>query len=379
MNGAISFLMVFKEKYTQAILSQGSGVLGIIISDSTKTDFTTKEYRKLTDVSSDDWKAGVYKYFEDLVFRGTPKKVIVYRIDEPADPETGYPDATHLKAPYDYLSKVTDYMVYPQGTETEQDALVGSVKNDRILDKVLNPFMKPIKLFTSTTTAPDSPYIINIKQKHTVNGTEYKASEYAVCLAGCACGIGLSGSLTYYKQSWVDAVEEVADIGEAVGDGYLVTVADTDGENLIYRTERGVNSFVTPTDNWGRTFSKIRLVEIMDQNLKDIQYTYKNYYIGKKKNTYANKISFCGAVNAYLKLFVKDGDLDGNYANKMDVDTEGNKSWALSNGKITEDEAAAMDEYNSRRINTKDQGFYLIKEYTPVDVMEDAEVYAEVI
>jgi hypothetical protein len=379
MNGAISFLMVFKERYTQAILSQGNGVLGIIISDSTKTDFITKEYRKLTDVSSEDWSAEVYNYFKDLIFQGTPKKVIAYRIDVPADPEAGYPDTTHLTAPYNYLSTVADYLVYPQGIETEQDSLVGSVKNDRIVDKALNPFMKPIKLFTSTTTAPDSPYIINIKQKHTVNETEYSAAEYAACLAGCACGIGLSGSMTYYKQSWVDSVEEVADVGVAVGEGYLVTVADTDGDSIIYRTERGVNSFVTPTDDWGRTFSKIRLVEIMDQNLKDIQYTYKNYYIGKKKNTYANKMAFCGAVNAYLKLFVKSGNLDGNYANKMDVDMEGNQSWALANGKNTAEELEAMYEYTARRINTKDQGFYLIEEYTPVDVMEDAEVYAEVI
>ena len=61
----------------------------------------------------------------------------------------------------------------------------------------------------------------------------------------------------------------------------------------------------------------------------------------------------------------------------IDIDTQ--KKWAFENGKITEEEMLTMDEYRALRLNTKDQGFYRIKEFTPVDVMEDAIVEVEVI
>ena len=377
MNGAVSFLMIFKELYTQAIISQGSGVLGIILVDDTNTGFERKTYHNISDVSSDDWNEKNYKYLSDLAFKGVPKKVIVHRV-QPAEGGADFPDMTHLNKPYGYLSKVCDIVNYPGGKADEQDALIQMVKADRKIDKGMNPFQKPIKLFTGGTASPDSPYITNIKQKHTVNGTEYSPTEYSLCLAGCACGLGFEGSLTFFKQPWVEAVEEVEDINEAVGEGYLVTVADSDGDNVVYRTERGVNSFVTPTETMGRTFTKIRNIALMDQHLKDIQYTYKNYYIGIRDNDYENKMAFCGAVNAYLKMWITLGKLDSAYANSMKIDFEAQKTWAVANGKITEEQARDMDEYTALRLNTKDQGFYKILEYCPVDVMEDAQVIVEV-
>ncbi|MGB6129620.1 MAG: hypothetical protein WBG30_12775 [Psychrilyobacter sp.] len=378
MNGQVSFLMEFKERYTQAIIGQGAGVVGLILPSKINTSFTTKKYYTLADVKAADWSPEIYKLFKELVFRGVPTKVIAYRIEEA--PDSGYVDMTHLSGPYKYLSKICDYIAYPGGKEDEHDALVGMVKKDRVIDKLINPFQKPIKLVVATSTSPDSPYIINLKQKHTVNEIEFTSSQYTGCIVGCIAGVGLAnGSMTYYKQPWVESVEESTDINADVGNGYLITVADTDGENLVYRTERGINSFITPIENMGRTFSKIRCIELMDINLKDIQYTYKNYYIGKRKNTYANKMAFAGAVNAYLKMFMTNGDLDTNYGNNMIVDSNANKTWALGNGKITEGEAAKMDDYRARRLNTKDKSFYRILEYTPVDVMEDAEVIVEVI
>ena len=62
MNGAVSFLMIFKELYTQAIISQGSGVLGIFLVDDTSTEFEKKTYFNISDVSSDDWNEKNYKY-----------------------------------------------------------------------------------------------------------------------------------------------------------------------------------------------------------------------------------------------------------------------------------------------------------------------------
>lgn len=376
MNGAVTFAMIFKELYTQAILSQGSGVLGVFLVDNTKTDFERKTYYNISDVRSEDWNEKNYKYLADLAFKGVPKKVIAIRI-QPHD-SGAFPDMTHLNNPYDYASRTCDIATYPGGNPEEQNALVSMIKADRAINAELNPFQKCIKLFTGGATSPDSPHVINIKQKHTVNSTEYTAAEYALCLAGCTCGIGFEGSMTFYKQPWVESVEDAGDVNEAVGNGYLITVADSDGDNVIYRTERGINSFVTPSETMGRTFSKIRNIMLMDQHLKDIQYSYKNYYIGKKDNDYEGKMAFCGAVNAYLKSWITQGKLDSGYENSMKIDYEAQINWALANGKITEEEAKTMDEYTALRLNTKDQGFYTILDYCPVDVMEDAQVIVEV-
>lgn len=379
LNGVVSFQMIFKERFTQAILSQGNGVLGIILSDSTKTDFIKKIYVDISQVKSEDWTDNNYRYLKDLAFKGTPRKVIVYRINEPKNLEEGYPDITHLNEVYRLLSEECDYFAYPGGKTEEQQALVEMVKKDRKIDIILNPLQKTIKFSTSATISPDSPYILLTNQWRKVNGTKYKAEEYALCLASIAAGLGMKGSMTYYKESWVEEIEYIEDINTAIGNGYLVTVPQTDGDNIIYRLERGINSMVTPTQTTGRTFTKIRLIAIMDQILKDIKYTYVHYYIGKKDNTYENKSLFCSAAYSFLLGFVKEGLLDSNYKNKMIIDVDGQKQWAFKNGKITEDEMLTMDEYKALRLNTKDQGFYKILELTPVDVMEDAIVEVEVI
>ncbi|MGL5901687.1 MAG: phage tail sheath C-terminal domain-containing protein [Cetobacterium sp.] len=379
LNGAVSFQMIFKELYTQAIISQGNGVLGIFLSDSTKTDFLKKSYVDISQVKAEDWTDKNYKYLKDLAFKGTPRKVVVYRIDEAESPEAGYLDMTHLNEVYRLASEECDYFAYPGGTTEEQQALVEMVKKDRKVDKILNPLQKTIKFSTAGVTAPDNPFILTTNQWRKVNETKYTAVEYALCLASIAAGLGISGSMTYYKEPWVEEAQFIEDINQAVGDGYLVTVPQTDGDNIIYRLERGVNSMTTPTETQGRTFTKVRLIAIMDQCLKDIKYTYVNYYIGKRDNHYENKALFCSAVNGYLLGFMKDGYLDSNYLNKMVIDIDTQKKWAFENGKISEDEMLTMNEYEALRLNTKDQGFYKIKEFTPVDVMEDAVVEVEVI
>jgi hypothetical protein len=363
MNGLPSFSMVFKELSTTAVERSERGVVGIILRDETDISFTTKTLYDATGVSDTEWTEGNQAYLNDLAFRGTPFKVVIYRI--------GLTE-TDLTAATTYFKQLEpNYVAMPAATTDEVTTLVSWVSAIRS-ESATRP--STVKLVVAGAL-PDKEYIVDLdnSQTYTIDDVTYTAQEYSLCIAGMAAGVSLNSSLTYYKMSWLDSCTTIDDEETAVQAGKIVTTYD----GAYYKVMRGVTSFITATDEKGKSFSKIRLMEIMDLHKKDIRDTYDDYYLGKYQNIYTNKMRFAGAVNAYLSEFVKDGQLDSANENKLDVDIDANKTWCLANGKYTEEELAEMDDYTARRVNTGDDVLMKIEDYKPTDVMEDMtiEVY----
>lgn len=367
MNGLPSFSMIFIELAATAIARSARGIVGIIMKDDTDQSFNKKAYYSAADVKEVEWGEKNYKILKRLVFKGAPFKVLVYRLNE---------DATDLKPALEYFKRAEpNYMAYPGGTTLEHADLVSwlkSIRNEQSIRK------STIKLITVDQDADHEAVIEmpSVQNRFVVEGETFNAFEYTACHAGCAAGVPLNSSLTYYKHPWIDDMDLIDEsAGKSVEDyikeGKLVI--DYDGKN--YKVMRGVTSFVTPSDTKNRSFSKIRLMEIMDLNMKDIRETYDDYYLGKYQNFYGNKKLFMGAVNAYLGTFKEGGQLDPAHANKMDVDLAAHKTFLLEQGE-DEEYVNGLSEYQLRRVNTADKLFANIKDYKPTDVMEDCVIKA---
>ena len=365
MNKAVNFTMQFIELGNTAIGRSEKGVVGTILFDDTINNLDPDGkgivYFDSTQIKEEDWNEKNYRYLK-LAFKGNPFKVIIKKVSTA--------ERTNLSDVLKFFEFVEpNYFAVPGATETE----AASLKSWGIsLRNVQRSRVKTIKIVLKDPEgSSDSPYITNLgnnEYETTLEG-EFTAQEYTICRAGVLAGLSLMTSATYYKEPWLKRIDIVKDLDEAIEKGQQVTIWD--GEK--FKIARGVTSFITPTASMGRSFSKSRLVEIMDLHLKDIRNTYDDYYLGQYPNDYAHKRNLCNAVDAYLAEFTKAPNLGLNpeFVAKMIIDTESQRNYLLSTGKLTPEELAGMDDYSIDRYDTIDKGFYKVIDYKPLDVMED--------
>lgn len=365
MNKAVNFTMQFLELALTAILRSARGVVGTILFDDTINNLDPDSkgivYYNAAEIKKADWNEKNYKYLQ-LAFKGNPFKIIIKKVSTAE--RNNLDDVLKF---FEFIEP--NYFAVPQATQTEIVSLKSWIKS---LRNIQRSRVKTIKLvIKDPEETSDSPYITNIGNNEfetTLEG-EFTAQEYTICRAGVLAGLSLMTSATYYKEPWIKRVDMVRDLDEAIMKGQQVTLFD--GEK--FKIARGVTSFITPTADMGRSFSKSRLVEIMDLHLKDIRNTYDDYYLGQYPNDYDHKRNFCNAVDAYLTEFMKAPSLalNPNHNARMLIDTDSQKNWLLGNGKVTREELAAMDNLSIDKYDTGDKGFYNIVDYKPLDVMED--------
>lgn len=309
LNGKPKFEFDFIERAAVALSKSIRGVLAVIMFDTTSETFTKKEYYSAVEVSEKDWTPENYKALKAMAFRGNPFKVIVYKAtkeninDVLKEIKTDEPN--YLCCPFTTGEDKPDTLV------SDLESWINSIRNTEIIK--LGNDTSTIKLVVSSSAKPDKPWIIDYDSRqiaHTIVDFEdkaYTAQEYTLCIASLCAGAPLNASITNMEQSWLKAFKtSVDDENKAIGEGKLLT--SFDGKK--YTILRGITSFTTATDTKNRSFTKIRKMEIMDLHQKDIRNVFKENYRGKYQNIYSNKLLFLGAVNSYLKTFIKAGQLD---------------------------------------------------------------------
>lgn len=377
LNGKCKFQLEFIERSAVAISGSVRGVLGVIMFDSTKEDFTKKEYYSATEVKDSDWTEENYDALKAMAFRGNPFKVVVYKATK--DNLNDVLKQIKLDEPNYLVCPFTTGEDKPDTLISDLESWINSIRNKETIK--LGNDTSTIKLIVASSSKPNQPWIIDYDARqtaHTIVDFEeraYTAQEYTLCIGSLCAGVALNSSITNMEQSWLKAFKtSVDDENTTIGEGKLLT--SYDGSKYVIL--RGVTSFTTATDTMGRSFTKIRKMEIMDLHQKDIRNTFKDSYRGKYQNIYSNKLLFLGAVNAYLATFQKAGQLDPANENRMKIDTEAVRSYIISKGTyqgkaITEEEAKKLTEYELCRANTDDIVYAYIPDYKPTDVMEDFE------
>lgn len=375
LNGKCKFQLEFIERTAVVISGSVRGVLGVILFDTTNEAFTKKEYYSAIEVKEDDWTAENFNALKAMAFRGNPFKVVCYKATK--DNITEVLKQIKLDEPNYLVCPFTEGEDKPETLVSDLESWINSIRNKETIK--LGNDTSTIKLIVASSAKPNQPWIIDydVRQTaHTIVDFEdkaYTAQEYTLCIGSMCAGVDLNGSITNMEESWLKALtSSVPDENAAIGEGKLLT--SYDGSKYVIL--RGVTSFTTATDTMGRSFTKIRKMEIMDLHQKDIRNTFINYYRGKYQNIYSNKLLFLGAVNSYLSEFQKAGQLDPANENRMKIDIEAVRDYIISKGNykgkpITEEEAKKLTEYELLRANTDDIVFAYIPDYKPTDVMED--------
>lgn len=182
----------------------------------------------------------------------------------------------------------------------------------------------------------DSKYVIKLKGDGGTlkSGTDVKAEDYVIRIASTLCNLPMNRSLTYYVfedlASWDDSyLTTDVPIGDWISKGWLTLINDDDE----VKCGRAINSLVTFTSTDTEDMSYIIIVEAMNLIIEDIYTTFKDYYVGKYKNTLSNQRLFITSVNAYFRQLMREEVLDDSFDNHAYVDIESQRLAWLGIGK----------------------------------------------
>ena len=301
--------IVFKQKAVTAVLRSERGILAILVADEKQTEGVKRfTYKRGADVSDKDYSAENYTAIK-RAFDVAVNKVHVFR----------YASTVELKDVFKEVEKVRINYICTNVKANQQELAnyVRQYNND-------NQGHKIVCVVANIETA-DSKYIINLKG---TGGTlkddkAVTAEDYVIRIASTLCNLPMNRSLTYYVfsdlKTWDDSyIDSENPIGAWITKGYLTLINDDDE----VKCGRAVNSLVTFTSTDTEDMSHIIIVESMNLILEDIYTTFKDYYVGKYKNTLSNQRLFISSVNSYFRTLQGEEILDDAYDNHTGIDIE---------------------------------------------------------
>lgn len=312
--------IIFTQKAVTAVQRSERGVLCVIMKDAQQTTGIKKFiYKRGADVEKTDYTTTNY----DALMRAfdvAVNKVYVLRCAE----------ATEFTDIVKELDKIKFNYVCTN-VKADQQALANQV----VQYNKDNQGHKCVAVVANITQG-DSKYVIKLKgdSGKLKSGTEVKAEDYVIRIASTLCNLPMNRSLTYYVfedlASWDDSYLDAENpIGKWISDGWLTLINDDDE----VKCGRAINSLKTFTSTDTEDMSYIIIVEAMNLIIEDIYTTFKDYYVGKYKNTLSNQRLFITSVNAYFRQLMREEVLDDSFDNHAYVDIESQRLAWLGIGK----------------------------------------------
>lgn len=345
----------FKEKGIAAIESAKRGIILLLLNDASVqavTKYTVFDNDDIPETLSEDNKKQIELAL--IGYQTTPYKIVVL-----AFPKTGRTADINAKLKAAEALKFT-YLVYPEATTEESTTIATWIKAQRSQkdNKVKAVLYK---------TAADNEGIINVTNEYfEVKTKKYTGQQYLSRIAGLICGTPATIACTFAPLPEVTGVEFVdrETLDRRIDNGEFVVFDD--GEKI--KVARGVNSYVTTVQDKGKSFKKIKLVELMDMVHDDIKKTAEDNYLGKYANSYDNRCLLITAINGYF-LELEANSLAEKGKNNCSIDVEATKIYLMKNGRKTKEELKQMKEIDIKYENIGDNVF-LTAEMSLLDAIE---------
>lgn len=345
----------FKEKGIAAIESAKRGIILLLLNDASVqavTKYTVFDNDDIPETLSEDNKKQIELAL--IGYQTTPYKIVVL-----AFPKTGRTADINAKLKAAEALKFT-YLVYPEATTEESTTIATWIKTQRSQkdNKVKAVLFK---------TAADNEGIINVTNEYfEVKTKKYTGQQYLSRIAGLICGTPATIACTFAPLPEVTGVEFVdrETLDRRIDAGEFVVFDD--GEKI--KVARGVNSYVTTVQDKGKSFKKIKLVELMDMVHDDIKKTAEDNYLGKYANSYDNRCLLITAINGYF-LELEANSLAEKGKNNCSIDVEATKIYLMKNGRKTKEELKQMKEIDIKYENIGDNVF-LTAEMSLLDAIE---------
>ncbi len=373
--GAPSINIAFVEKSASAIQRGERGIVALLLKEGEvkEKDFTVYSVADIPDWLSDENKAQLEMALKG--YQNAPRKVLVYVMEGTKAPESvegtvaqegageaatdGYKTALgHLRA------LKWDYLAIPSVEADGKTEMVASwIKSQRTVDKK-----------TFKAVLPNSPSdcegVVNVTNGCTKGDTYYTAADMCARVAGIICGTPITISCTYAPLPEMTGCDDMGkdEVDGAVDAGEFIFIWDGEKAKIC----RGVNSFVTTTDEKGDSFKKIKIIDAMDMIQDDINITIQDSYTGKYANNYDNKCVLITAINGYFSGLVREGVLSSG---TCQIDIEAQREYLLKKGGLLVVDGAEkrVEECTDDEIKVANTGsFVFLKAAVSInDAMED--------
>lgn len=343
----------FKEKGIAAIESAKRGIILLLLNDNVQavTPYNVFDNDDIPETLSADNKKQIELAL--VGYQTTPYKIVALVFPKAKNLDIN----AKLKAAE--ALKFT-YLVYPEATTEETTSIATWIKAQRTQkdNKVKAVVYK---------NAADSEGIINVTNEYfEVGSKKYTGQQYLSRIAGLICGTPATISCTFAPLPEVTGVEFVdrESLDRRIDTGEFVVF--NDGEKV--KVARGVNSFVTTVQDKGKSFKKIKLVELMDMIHDDIKKTAEDNYLGKYANSYDNRCLLVTAINGYFTE-LEAASLAEKGKNNCAIDIEATKIYLMKNGRKTKEELKQMKDIDIKYENIGDNVF-LTAEMSLLDAIE---------
>lgn len=347
--------IVFKQLAVTAIRRSERGILAIIVNDDKQTEGVTRyTYRRGSDVSKDTFSEENYTAIM-RAFDVAVNKVYVFRCASTVEEKAIYKEVEKVRINYICTN-----------VKANQQKIANYTRQYNVDSKG----HKLVCVVSNVTTA-DSKYIIDVKGTGGVlkdKDTAVTAEDYIIRIASTLCNLPMNRSLTYYVfsdlKSWDDSyIDDENSIDSWIDKGFLTLINDDDE----VKCGRAVNSLVTFTSTDTEDMSFIIIVDSMNLILEDIYTTFRDYYVGKYKNTLSNQRLFISSVNSYFRTLQGEEILDNAYNNHADVDVEAQRNAWTAIGKT---EAEDWTDFKVQQMSFKTNVF-LAGDVKITNCMED--------
>lgn len=347
--GLPSINVAFKEVASTVIQRGNTGILAIILKDTTQTSGIYEVYEKF-DIPKELSEQN--KKYVELGLLGnitSPKKIVVYVIDG---------TTVTLDKALEVLQTVEfNYLCMPQAQAED------NTKIKDFIELMRDSVKFKVKSVLTEGNATEGTIVGDSSCTHELG--ELTKAEYCVAYASMCCGTPLSQSITYAVPKGVIDIPTITkeQAKASVQQGKLVLIKEA---NKI-RVARGVNNFIAYTEEKGPLFSKIKLVDTMDLMHNDIRFVCIDRYIGKVPNKYMNKLVLISAIEDYLRVLAQEQLIEENFV--VSIDVEAQKAYLRSLGV----DVNKMSEQAIKEANTKDKVFLKI-DMVLIDAMEEINV-----
>lgn len=342
--GMPEIIISFTEKASTAKARSARGIACIVLKDASVNGvYTYKKSQKVTQSYSDDNKAII----EDCRLLGVNTLVVC------AIPSTAGTTADALTL----LAKISmNYLAFGYDVTADEEIIKTFVKARREDNR---------KLSVVTANFPaDYEGIINFTgEEIKVNSVAMTTQRFTIRVACILASTPQTQSATYHVLTDVTSVKDKTDENTAVENGELFITFD--GEK--YKLSRAVNSLKTLTLGKKAIQKKIKITEGMDLVSGDIYSVFRDNYIGKVINDYADKLLFVGECNEYLRNLGKEGVLNKDADNYVELDVEATRGYLEEVLKI---DTTDMTDEEILKSDT-DSKLFLTGSITLQDAMED--------
>jgi hypothetical protein len=223
-------------------------------------------------------------------------------------------DADWANALASASSRYFNYLAAPDASAAENTAITTWVDGMRNQGK----YMK----YICAGSNANKEFVINLSSLMIAivdkNNVTHTPQKFTSRVAGYLAGTPLNSSITYGPLPDIASVTSLTktQLDSEIDLGNVVLFHD--GQKVKFG--RGMTTLTTFTATKPKSFSKIKIMEIIDLIQTDLQQTLQDNYIGKVSNSHNNRLLLVTAIQGYLQSLIDTGLLERGASASLDLD-----------------------------------------------------------